>query len=444
MKSKKERINGIKAIAEYLDTTDRNVYRWEEELGLPLHRVAGSKGRSVYAEVDELEDWISARNSRKKHPKEIRLINKWMLPLATVVLIIFAVLYFMPIKPEPKDKLNPITASVKDGYTRVKNVHGEILWSLRSNDKTTKGYPWEDYPCILIEDIDSDQLNEVIAREYVPKERKYYLKFLDYDNFILWRIGITNEFKFRGEVNLVSNFFPKQIEIAKDNDHTTKIITLWQHYGRFLTAITACNLDGKISNKYFHIGHLSGIHLWDYNNDGVDEIVFAGTNNLLNGEGILGVLSLHNFSGISPPYEVDPDHLIYKSRLNIYVPTNPVYGNQLFYIRFKKTEFLKEFQLQQFIFAEIDSADRGALNIRNYPYSHEKSSNGFGFLFTFNNEMKISTVVGNPPLLALYDTFLKNGDINIPLEELQGIFEKNVFQWDKEQWKQVPRKDERE
>ena len=52
------RLLGIKAIADYLNISERNVYRWENELGLPLRRVAGSKGRRAYVDLDELEGWM--------------------------------------------------------------------------------------------------------------------------------------------------------------------------------------------------------------------------------------------------------------------------------------------------------------------------------------------------------------------------------------------------
>ena len=45
--SNSKRLIGIKAIADYLEMSPRNVYRWEKELGLPLHRVSGAHGHRV-------------------------------------------------------------------------------------------------------------------------------------------------------------------------------------------------------------------------------------------------------------------------------------------------------------------------------------------------------------------------------------------------------------
>lgn len=56
MKDKNDLILGIKSIAEFVETSERNVYRWAKELGLPLHRVAGSSGRTVYVSIEETRE----------------------------------------------------------------------------------------------------------------------------------------------------------------------------------------------------------------------------------------------------------------------------------------------------------------------------------------------------------------------------------------------------
>lgn len=51
------RLNSWKEIAAYLRREVRTVVRWEKERGLPVHRVPGGKGRSVFAYTDELDRW---------------------------------------------------------------------------------------------------------------------------------------------------------------------------------------------------------------------------------------------------------------------------------------------------------------------------------------------------------------------------------------------------
>lgn len=54
--------------------------------------------------------------------------------------------------------------------------------------------------------------------------------------------------------------------------------------------IAKYDLNGHLLNKYIHTGHISFLRSIDMNHDGTDEILFGATNNLLNGEAVLGGL----------------------------------------------------------------------------------------------------------------------------------------------------------
>jgi hypothetical protein len=56
------RLDSWKAIAGYLNRDERTVRRWERELGLPVRRVPGGQGRSVFAYVNEVEEWLRGRS----------------------------------------------------------------------------------------------------------------------------------------------------------------------------------------------------------------------------------------------------------------------------------------------------------------------------------------------------------------------------------------------
>ena len=52
------RLDSWKEIAAFLGRDERTVNRWEKELGLPVHRLPGTKGR-VYAYTEELSAWLA-------------------------------------------------------------------------------------------------------------------------------------------------------------------------------------------------------------------------------------------------------------------------------------------------------------------------------------------------------------------------------------------------
>ena len=96
MSAKNNRLVGMKAIADYLDTSERNIYLREKEFGLPLQRVAGSKGYSVYIYISDLEKWLKQRESfpiqdKKNARKIIARIALIIIPLIIVVVVFFII-----------------------------------------------------------------------------------------------------------------------------------------------------------------------------------------------------------------------------------------------------------------------------------------------------------------------------------------------------------------
>ena len=51
---------GWKEIADYLGISPRTVQRWEQEKALPVRRVPGSNGHSVFADAQELDCWLAS------------------------------------------------------------------------------------------------------------------------------------------------------------------------------------------------------------------------------------------------------------------------------------------------------------------------------------------------------------------------------------------------
>jgi len=59
------RLDGWKAIADYLRRDVRTAQRWRDERGMPVHRVPGGKSGGVFAQPGEIADWLlQARSGR--------------------------------------------------------------------------------------------------------------------------------------------------------------------------------------------------------------------------------------------------------------------------------------------------------------------------------------------------------------------------------------------
>ena len=55
----KARLQTWKEVAAFFDKDERTVKRWEAERGLPIHRLPGGARSRIYAEVSELQAWLS-------------------------------------------------------------------------------------------------------------------------------------------------------------------------------------------------------------------------------------------------------------------------------------------------------------------------------------------------------------------------------------------------
>src|ERR1700687_3439414 len=65
-----DRLDSWKEIAGYLRKSVRTVQLWEEQEGLPVHRLAHKSLGSAYAFRSELDAWWMGRESKPSRPKK--------------------------------------------------------------------------------------------------------------------------------------------------------------------------------------------------------------------------------------------------------------------------------------------------------------------------------------------------------------------------------------
>ncbi|MEA3246103.1 MAG: hypothetical protein U9Q74_08080 [Gemmatimonadota bacterium] len=68
MTEARRRLDSWKIIAAYLDRDERTVRRWERELALPVRRLPGARGHTVYAWADEIDAWLASGTARDAPP----------------------------------------------------------------------------------------------------------------------------------------------------------------------------------------------------------------------------------------------------------------------------------------------------------------------------------------------------------------------------------------
>jgi TolB-like protein len=100
----KKILDSWKEISRYLNRDIRTCFRWEKELGLPVHRIDHTSPKSkVFAYKSEIDEWLKEKAGNKELQKKSPLENRRLVIglLSSFVLLsaIFAFLYFAQIRP---------------------------------------------------------------------------------------------------------------------------------------------------------------------------------------------------------------------------------------------------------------------------------------------------------------------------------------------------------
>ncbi|NIM90596.1 MAG: hypothetical protein GTO17_06570 [Candidatus Aminicenantes bacterium] len=97
-------LDSWKDISKYLGRDIRTCYRWEKELGLPIHRIDDKSTRSkVFAYKSEIDQWLRGRAAKKIIKKKLFLEHTWgivgVVSGLILVSVILAILYLTLLEP---------------------------------------------------------------------------------------------------------------------------------------------------------------------------------------------------------------------------------------------------------------------------------------------------------------------------------------------------------
>jgi hypothetical protein len=421
-----ERLIGIKAIAQYLDMSVRNVYYWEKNLGLPLHRISSSGGYRIYATKTELDKWLNTKDINNF--KKTKLKRTILLAHIPIIAVLIALYFF--IQTQKNRTPAPENLSCDRNIVFVTDSRGKTLWefSLFRNINEANIYLIVD-----LKDIDNDTYKELIACTYDISKDDHFITLFDNDGTILWKRSVSTEHTFN-DIEINNYYRPGPVRFAKTKSGEVLIVSKWNHMERFLSIISSHDLAGNLKNQYLHTGNLTvTMELTDLNRDDEKEIIFTGTNNLLNGEGILGVLPLSNFRGVNPPYRIEPEYSHLEYRLKSYIPDEIIHGNEVIYLRFRKLPYLKSYGVL-YNNTEISYLSEDLIHIRLFPWRMAEGKPVFGLDYLFDRNFVLRQVLPQSILTQTYPEFLSRGDIKIPLEELIKIYSQNVLRWNEDDW----------
>ncbi len=442
MDENSKRLIGIKAIADYLEMSPRNVYRWEKELGLPLHRVAGKLRHRVYADVDELEAWLASHDQARDHVAREggasgrhRLWSRRQLLLAVsmIAAVLSALILYMV---AGNGRQQPLAHVSCNGYmAEARASDGSLLWAYRISDGPINQAGIDLLTSMM--DIDGDGHSELVTRAYDSESDEFSLRLFDHHGKILWSRQAGTEQTYGG-VSLNNNYRCSQTFFIKDGQGRVLIISVWRNRERFQTIISCHDTDGECFASYQHTGALTTIVTADLDGDGVSEIIFSGTNNLLSGEGIVGVLPLTGFRGVSPPYSIEPEYEKDGFRLAGYVPDNPEIGNQIQYIRFRRLSYLSGHQ-PLYLLTHVKDVGEEVVNI-HLTVVDLKDGESYYMVYVFDHSFRLLQVVPSSALISRYPVLLREGLLEMPIEQLVEESAARALRWEDGEWVAVRRR----
>ncbi len=308
-------LSSWKEISSHFGVSVRSVQLWEEERGLPVHRMPGIKGR-VYAYEDELDAWAK-RTSGGEEPEPSpappsqrgRPILRWA---AAAVLIAGAIglsWWMWPATPVPS------SWAIQGRTLVVKDRAGAVIWTHEFPGTPVPiwadGGRWSTLPQTRpwIGDLDGDGKREVLFT-YVEDGSGTLLSQLfcfEAGGKIRWKYKPGRHVSTRTE-SFPPPFFVRMILLVpSETGRPPVLIVVGNHSIYYPSQVAALSPRGRIQREYWHSGHINESAVADLDGNGRPELYLAANHNATKTTGLIA-LDPMDFGGAS--HESNPDYQI--------------------------------------------------------------------------------------------------------------------------------------
>lgn len=247
-----------KEIAAYFGVTERTVQNWERERGLPVHRVAGEKGR-VVAWTEELDRWRASMLDRPSWWVSLRF---WRFLGVSAGLLVAAVAVVASVMGWAWMRRGPPTRFTLDERSLiVTDDRGREVWRYLFDEPFARGITPSELLHLRLAafaDLDADGQNELL---FVYRPASYTARG---DTLIcfsgrgrpLWRYQVTKTVSTPGEVfgpPFLAGFL---LVLPPGRDGTRNIAFASHHLSYYPAQLALLTHRGELRSEYWHSGHI--------------------------------------------------------------------------------------------------------------------------------------------------------------------------------------------
>ncbi len=283
-----DRLDSWKAIAEYLQREERTVRRWEH-LGLPVRRVARTRGKSVYAFASEIDAWLKSAD-KPAAPSGVA----WIGPSALAALVVASILgglawHARNAIADARDLALQLTAS---GFV-ARDQDGAERWryTLASDENVSDIHRSGAHPFALPagQGVISG-VNRVKKADGEPLSGRLF--WFSPNGSLKRSFSFTREFAFTettyGDPWLISDY-------AVHADHgSARVAVAGRQYVWWPAFVTILDEQWQSEGTFVNAGWIDEIH-WLSS----DRLIVTGFSNARNG-GMVALLDAHALDGQSP------------------------------------------------------------------------------------------------------------------------------------------------
>ncbi len=278
-----DRLEGWKAIAQYVGRSERAAQRWHVERGMPVYRVPGGKGGTVHARRSEIDTWLRSQAAagptaetepanRHVPPARARVTRQTFVVAGSGALTLAMLAGVMWAAGFLRQPAQPARAALAGSQLTAWDAGGRSLWTRDISPLTRPepqmdglvdrqaALPWLKVPLL---DVTGDRVPEIVVVASDARSRtqpmNHELQVFTAEGRRLWRFQPDASFTFQGH-RFTQPWLIMDVAPGPDGASPTLWAALTHHYW-WPSVIMRFDERGKGTVQFVNSGLLYDVFL---------------------------------------------------------------------------------------------------------------------------------------------------------------------------------------